>query len=86
MFQPKWELVADKRKLAIQKKCEKITSKIKQKKRVKPRLKVRMLFYMMRISHGMIDKSERKAGRERTKDYLHWQENGWLDGKKPWKD
>jgi hypothetical protein len=34
----------------------------------------------------MIDKSERKAGRERTKDYLHWQENGWLDGKKPWRD
>ncbi|HCC36319.1 MAG TPA: flavin reductase, partial [Treponema sp.] len=27
---------------------------------------------------------ERKAGREQTKDFLYWKENGWIDGKKPW--
>jgi len=40
----------------------------------------------MKTAQKMIDKAERKAGRERTKDYLHWQENGWFDGKKPWKE
>jgi hypothetical protein len=33
----------------------------------------------------MIDKGERKSGRPRTADYLYWEKNGWLDGKKPWK-
>jgi len=86
LFQPKLELVDVKRKNAIKKRCEKIVDKIKTKKRVTPRLKVKLLFFVMKKSQSLIDKNERKAGRERTKDYLHWQENGWLDGKKPWRD
>jgi len=85
LFQPKWDLVPDKRKKAIQARCERVALKIKVGKRVKPRFKIKALFSAMKIAHVMIDKSERKAGRERTKDYLHWKENGWLDGKKPWK-
>ena len=85
LYSPKWDIVADKHKTAIRKKCEKIAAKIKHKKRVKPRMKIKMLFYVMRIAQVMIDKAERGAGRERTKDYLHWKANGWLDGKKPWK-
>jgi len=85
LFQPKWDMVTDKRKKVILKKCDKIADKIKRKKRVKPRMKIKMLFFVMRIAHVMIDKTERKAGRERTKDYLYWQANGWLNGKKPWK-
>ena len=34
----------------------------------------------------MIDKAERNAGREPTRDYEHWKSNSWLDGKKPWKE
>jgi len=86
LFQAKWELISDKKKMAIKSKCDHIAAKLKQKKRVKPRLKIKILFYIMRMAQRMIDKSERKAGRERTKDYLHWKENGWLDGKKPWKE
>lgn len=86
LFQAKWEDIDDKRKSAIRSKCEKIANKIQSKKRVKPRLKIKGLFLIMKTAQVMIDKSERKAGRERTKDYLYWKENGWLDGKKPWKN
>jgi len=86
LFQPQWDAVTDKRKKAIRKQCETVAAQIGRETRVKPRLKIRVLFFVMKISQGMIDKAERKAGRAHTKDYLHWQENGWLDGKKPWKD
>ena len=85
LFQPKWELVDEKRKSAVEKQCRKVAARVKTKKRITPRLKVKGLFFVMKISQVMIDKAERKAGRERTKDYLHWKENGWLDGGKPWK-
>ena len=85
-FQPKWSLVDDKHKRAIQKQCRKVAAKVQAAKRVKPRLKIKFLFFIMKKAHVMIDKTERKAGRERTKDYLHWQKNGWLNGGKPWKD
>ena len=86
LFQAQWELVSDKKKAAMKSKCEHIAAKLKRKKRVRPRLKIKILFSIMKMAQNMIDKSERKAGRERTKDYLHWKENGWLDGKKPWRD
>jgi multimeric flavodoxin WrbA len=84
MFQAKWELVSDKTKGQITKKCNAIAAKVTSTKQVKPRLKIRVLFFIMKMAQKMIDKSERKAGRERTADYLHWERNGWLDGKKPW--
>jgi len=82
--QVKWEMVDAKRKRSIENKCRRIAKKIRRV--AKPRLKIKFLFNVMRIAHVMIDKAERKAGRERTKDYLYWKENGWLDGKRPWKD
>jgi len=86
LFQAKWELVSEKTKTALTAKCKRAAAKITKRKCVKPGIKVKCLFYVMKIAQTMIDKSERKAGRERTKDYLHWKENGWLDGKKPWRD
>ena len=86
LFQAKWELVSDKRKAVVKTECERVAVKVKTKKRIKPRLKIKFLFFIMKTAQTMIDKSERKAGRERTKDYLHWKENGWLNGKKPWRD
>ena len=86
LFQAKWELVSEKTKAAFTAKCKRVATKITKRKYVKPGIKVKSLFYVMKIAQTMIDKSERKAGREQTKDYLHWKENGWLDGKKPWRD
>jgi multimeric flavodoxin WrbA len=78
-----WNGVADKRKAKIRAKCAKTASKIRP--RVKPSLKIKGLFFIMKLAQKAIDKSERKAGRGQTKDYAHWKENGWLDGRKPWK-
>lgn len=86
LFQARWADVNEKRKTAVRVKSERTAAKIKSKKRVKPRLKIKAIFQVMKIAQIMIDKSERKAGRERTKDYLYWQENGWIDGKKPWSE
>ncbi|MCL2343641.1 MAG: NAD(P)H-dependent oxidoreductase [Firmicutes bacterium] len=85
MFQAKWEDVSDKRKTAARKKCEAAAARVKSVKTIKPRLKIEGIFAVMKMAQKMIDKGERKAGREHTKDYLYWKEHGWLDGKKPWK-
>ena len=85
LFQGKWEIISEKRKAAITKKCAKIAKKVKSAQNVKPRLKIRGIFFMMKMAQKMIDNGERKAGRPRTSDYLYWKKNGWLDGKKPWK-
>ena len=84
LFQAKWNDVSDKRKKAVQSQCDRVSAIIRTNKRVKPRIKIKCLFHIMRIAQKMIDKSERKAGREHTRDFLHWKENGWIDGKKPW--
>jgi multimeric flavodoxin WrbA len=85
LSQAKWDLVSEKRKAAIQAKCARIAAKAKSAKNAGPALKVKGLFFAMRLAQKMIDKSERKAGRERTADYLHWQSYGYFDGLKPWK-
>ena len=86
LFQAKWDDVDNKRKKAFETQCKRVAKKVISGKNVKPRFKIKFLFFVMKIAHIMIDKTERKAGRKRTKDYLHWEKNGWLDGKKPWKD
>jgi hypothetical protein len=86
LFQANWEVVDEKRKAVVKANCDKVAAKIKSKIRVNPGLQIKGLFFVMKIAQTMIDKDERKAGRESTKDYLHWKENGWLDGKKPWRD
>jgi multimeric flavodoxin WrbA len=86
LFQGKWELVSDKTKEKLAGKCANIAAKVQSARQVKPRLKIKALFFIMKMAQKMIDKSERKAGRPRTADYLHWEKNGWLSGKKPWKE
>jgi len=86
LFSAKWDEVPEKRRAAVAAQCKHVAAKILSAKRVTPRLKIRALFIVMKLSQGMIDKGERKAGRGHTADYLHWQRNGWLEGKKPWKE
>jgi multimeric flavodoxin WrbA len=85
LFQVKWPEVDDRRKAAIRDKCRKVANKVNKPVPATPRLKIRLLFFIMKMAQKMIDKSEIKAGREHTADYLHWRQNGWLDGRKPWK-
>ena len=84
LFQAKWEDVEHKRKKAFQFNCERIAAKVKATKHVKPHIKIKWIFFLMKTVQKLINKSELKAGREHTKDYLHWKNNGWIDGKKPW--
>ena len=85
LFQGKWELVSEKRKTVIAKNCAKIANKVKSVKNIKPRFKIRWTFFIMKMAQKMINKGETKAGRPQTADYLYWEKNGWLSGKKPWK-
>lgn len=84
LYEVNWDAVSDKQKRKIQAQCVKVATKVKGKAHIKPRLKIKRLFFAMKIAQKMINKSERKKGRDDTKDYLHWKENGWLDGKKPY--
>ena len=85
LFQAKWELVSGKTKAVIEKKCAKIASKVKAAENTVPRLKIRGIFFIMKTAQKMIDKSERKAGRPSTADFVYWEKNGWIGRKKPWK-
>ncbi len=72
-----WERVSAKKKLAINKKLERLARKIKKKQsHVNPALKTRAFFMAMRIAqkHGF-----NKA------DADYWQEKGWTGKKRPWK-
>lgn len=72
-----WDEVSDKKIKSIEKSTTKLALKIKGKAgKVKPNLKTKFLFYIMRINqkNNTWSKSDKK----------HWQDNGWLNGKKPW--
>lgn len=85
LFESRWELVSAKRKAAIKRQCEKAGVRLKASKTVRPGIACKARFYIMRIAQKMINKSQLKAGQPETKDYAYWKQNGWLDGKKPWK-
>ncbi|MCL2518668.1 MAG: NAD(P)H-dependent oxidoreductase [Oscillospiraceae bacterium] len=78
LFSADWDEVSDKRKAKIRNKCE----RFKFKQNVQPRFKIKFFFFIMKMSQKMINKNLSGP----TKDYKHWQENGWLDGKKPWRN
>ncbi|MCL2023864.1 MAG: NAD(P)H-dependent oxidoreductase [Oscillospiraceae bacterium] len=72
-----WNDVQNKAK--IEAKASKIARQaISKTGRAKPGLKLRLMFSMMRRMHKNNDWS--------PLDKEHWKENGWLDGKKPWRD
>jgi len=85
LFESRWEHVTDKRKGEVIKQCEKVCHRLKRDGIVRPSLGVKGRFYIMRIAQNMMHKSQQKKNQPVTRDYIHWRENGWLDGKKPWK-
>lgn len=78
-----WNEVSKKRKEKFEHACEKLAKKVvKKNKNVRPRFKIKMLFRVFTISQKIIGK---KFSTD-SLDYKHWKENGWIDGKKPWKN
>lgn len=79
-----WDEVPDKRKAKFKKKNAKLAKKVlKESGDVRPRFKIKLLFRVFTKSQKIISK---KYNTTDGLDYKHWKENGWLDGKKPWKN
>lgn len=76
-----WEDVNTKKKKQIEKKLKKLSDKInkavKDSKKRPPNHFTRMLFNLMKMMQ--------KNNTWNLKDHDYWKDNGWLDGKKPWK-
>ncbi|WP_019226998.1 flavodoxin family protein [Sedimentibacter sp. B4] len=72
-----WDGVKKENKDKIEKKVDKISSKIiSTSKNVTPNLKVRILFYLMRYAQ--------RGGGFNPADNNYWKEQGWLEGARPW--
>lgn len=74
-----WKEVSDKCRKKIENKTRKLANQV-SKTKVHVRLKTRMFFQLMKLSGN--DPSRMNTPLET--DYLHWKNQGWFDGKKPW--
>lgn len=71
-----WNDVSQNKKDKIDKDITKIANKIEKSKNGKPSPYIRFMFNMMALAKKNPNDPEAE----------HWQKQGWLDGKKPWKD
>jgi len=85
LFESRWEHVTDKRKANIRRQCEKVCRRIKPVGKVKPGIGCKGRFFIMRTAQKMIHRDLIKRGEPETRDHIHWEQNGWLEGRKPWK-
>lgn len=86
LFYADWTLVSNKNKKRIDKQCGRVSYVINQRVgHVTPSIKTKFLFTVMGFAHKMINRSLLKANQPETADYRYWQEQGWLNGGKPWK-
>lgn len=74
-----WDGVSEKKKNKIHKDVEKIVKKLRNGKRPRVHIKTRFVFMMMSLM-------QKKGWNSSPVETKYWKENGWLDGKKPWKD
>ena len=72
-----WDGISDKKKQKIDKDTTKIARKVVAKKNVRVGVKTRGLFALMR----MMQKANFGSGEA---DRKYWEEQGWLDKKRPW--
>ena len=73
-----YDRIDDKKKQKIEKKISKLAAKIRNKQgKVKPGIKTKFLFNIMRMA-------QKNGWNKADADY--WQEKGWLDKKRPWKN
>lgn len=71
-----WNEVSQKKKDKIEKDITRLADKIKNTKAGRPSPYIRFMFNMMAAAKKNPDDPESE----------HWRSQGWLDGKKPWKD
>lgn len=71
-----WNDVSQKKKDKIEKDITKLAKNIKKAKVGKPSPYIRFMFNIMALTKKNPDDPESE----------HWQNQGWLDGKRPWKD
>lgn len=74
-----WGGVKDKKRAKLEKHAERLAARIRRQiGRAKPGLKTRAFFFMMGLMQkGVFDNPA---------DQTYWKQNGWLNGKTPWKD
>ena len=73
-----WEMVSEKKKEKLDKITTKMAKKLSNRKKTFVGLKTRFFFFVMsKMQSGGMGSSPM----EKT----YWQENGWLDKKRPWK-
>jgi len=75
-----WGEVSEKCREKIARKTKKLAEKVKRQ-RVRVNAKTRLVFMAMRLSGNDPSRLNTVMGT----DYLHWKNQGWFDGKKPWK-
>ena len=79
VFAAKWENIPEKRKRKIELEIEKISRQIlKRIKEKKISLKIKVIFLFYRMIQKKFGYSQCDKG--------YWQENGWLDKNRPWKN
>lgn len=71
-----WKDVSQKKKDKIEKDITSLAKRVKKARVGKPSPYIRFMFGMMALTKKNPDDPESK----------HWQGQGWLDGKRPWKD
>lgn len=71
-----WKDVKPKKKEKIEKEITRLVGRVENAKVGKPSLYIRFMFRMMALTKKNPNDPEAE----------HWKKQGWLDGKKPWKD
>ena len=74
-----WQGVSKQKKQKIEKDVIKIANKVVKKKKGKVGLKTKMIFMMMRMMQ------KQNFGSSQA-EKMYWQNNGWLDSNRPWKN
>lgn len=83
LFDSVWNDVSEKRKRKLKISLKKIMNKIlNRSSNIKVSVKTKLLFNVMKIAQKMINKNRK----EKTGDYIYWQEQGWLGKNRPWKN
>lgn len=72
-----WNQVPEKKKAKIEKDTSVLAKKLNNKK---PSVGIKTRFMFM-----MMEKMQKKGWNSSPVETAYWKENGWLDGKKPWK-
>lgn len=75
-----WEQVPEKKREKIEKDMTALSGKVRKARVKKPSLFIRFLFLLMASSKKLSKEGDYDADEAR-----YWRENGWLDGKRPWR-